>query len=71
MDVGADWVVGIVMADDGSVEDVPDNDARNGLDRGRIETRNVTIPDISIAVVGSPSPSEKWRSPTERFAPGT
>jgi len=71
MDVGGDWVVGIVVGDDGLVGDIPDNDARNGLERGRIDTRKVTIPDISIAVVGSPSPSEKWRSPTERFAPGT
>ena len=32
---------------------------------------NVMIPDISIAVVGSPSPSEKCKSPTENLAPGT
>jgi hypothetical protein len=33
-------------------------------------TRRVTIPDISMAVVGSPSASQKCRSPTDSFAPG-
>lgn len=57
-------------ADDDDLEYV-DEDGRKGLERGKMDTRRVIIPDISIAVVGSPSPSAKWRSPTERLAPGT
>lgn len=34
-------------------------------------TLRVTIPDISMAVVGSPSPSLKCKSPTESLAPFT